>query len=456
MNMKFAKVAVVVAVSMSAMMAFTACDETTAGAQGVAGVQGEPGANGKDGKDGKDGVSCTAKEISDGSGYTISCGGEYVGVLLNGKDGKKGDDGKDGASCSATILADSTGYALICDNKMVGTIKNGVNGLQGIQGIQGERGEKGQDGSSCTVVDTTDSKTERTGYKLLCADTLKGVVWNGLDGEQGDDGVSCTVKAVTDGYDVYCGGVKTGSLKNGKDGSNCTVMDTTDSKTERTGFKLLCADTLKGVVWNGFNDNGFLWKYSKTNPNEVYIGETVAYWAYWTDAVLSGTSGFDWTAPTGLMDSEPTSGFTGEQIEKLGGVGGNVILKVNEELGWNQVYVTLGCLNKEPCFESSEMRGLCIEYQSDFENTQVKIQYKDEDKNNFARPYVNIPSTKEKKTLNLLWTAFKKTPDWADVELSASDAIKVMTGIDVAVENANAAKSGELMVYKLGAYGSCE
>lgn len=45
---------------------------------------------------GLDGSSCTAKALDDGSGYRIVCGGDSVGVILNGKDGKDGADGKDG------------------------------------------------------------------------------------------------------------------------------------------------------------------------------------------------------------------------------------------------------------------------------------------------------------------------------------------------------------------------
>lgn len=53
--------------------------------------------NGKDGEDGSDGVageSCLAEAID--GGYKIVCGGDSVGVLLNGKNGENGKDGKDG------------------------------------------------------------------------------------------------------------------------------------------------------------------------------------------------------------------------------------------------------------------------------------------------------------------------------------------------------------------------
>ena len=439
MNMKFAKVAVIAAVSMSAMMVFTACDETTAGAQGVAGAQGEPGANGKDGRDGKDGVSCTAKEISDGSGYTISCGGEYVGVLLNGKDGKKGDDGKDGASCSATILADSTGYALICDNKMVGTIKNGVNGLQGIQGIQGERGEKGQDGSSCTVVDTTDSKTERTGYKLLCADTLKGVVWNGLDGEQGDkgdDGESCTVKAVTDGYDVYCGGVKTGSLKNGKDGIISNISELFDLDFYNKMFL-------------GQEGSGLSWK--AADGAILESGVMTAKWQHFTDTMgIHATSGFDFEAPWGLADAKGWAEYTDEQIKNIGAAGGKVVKAAKS-------YVDFYFRFRD-VLPVSDMLGLCLEYESDQEDLQMGIKYKGEDDNNYARPFFQLsPTTEHSITLNIPWGAFNKSNDWGTVEAGVADVIKVMTGVSFKSHNGTEkTQTGVIKVYKLGAYGTCE
>ena len=67
------------------------------GEQGVPGERGEPG-EGKQGPKGEDGVgtpgaagkSCTAKSLNDNTGYKIECGGDSVGVVLNGKDGEDG------------------------------------------------------------------------------------------------------------------------------------------------------------------------------------------------------------------------------------------------------------------------------------------------------------------------------------------------------------------------------
>ena len=58
-------------------------------------------------------IACTTEPLKDNSGVKIICGGDSVGVVLNGKDGKDGKDGekgkdglsgKDGQSCYALTL----------------------------------------------------------------------------------------------------------------------------------------------------------------------------------------------------------------------------------------------------------------------------------------------------------------------------------------------------------------
>lgn len=53
-------------------------------------LQGEPGKQGDPGDSGK---SCTAKKLTSGNGYKIECGGDSVGVVLDGVDGKSFVDG---------------------------------------------------------------------------------------------------------------------------------------------------------------------------------------------------------------------------------------------------------------------------------------------------------------------------------------------------------------------------
>lgn len=148
------------------------------GKDGKNGSDGKDGSDGKNGTDGKDGASCTVSALKDSSGYDIICDGKKVGTLLNGKngakgdkgdngvkgdDGAKGDNGKNGTTCSAKELSDGSGYELSCDGKIVGTIKNGT------------KGEKGDDGTACTSKALEDG----SGYELSCGGKVVGTVKNG-------------------------------------------------------------------------------------------------------------------------------------------------------------------------------------------------------------------------------------------------------------------------------------
>ena len=148
------------------------------GTDGENGSDGKNGFDGKDGSDGKDGTSCTVSALKDSSGFDILCGGEKVGTLLNGKDGAKGDkggdgvkgdngdkgdNGKPGSTCSAKELSDGVGYELSCDGKVVGTIKNGT------------KGEKGDEGAVCVTKVLEDG----SGYELSCDGKVVGTLKNG-------------------------------------------------------------------------------------------------------------------------------------------------------------------------------------------------------------------------------------------------------------------------------------
>ena len=108
---------------------------------GLFACSGDDGINGKDGVNGLNGTSCNVSALKDGTGYKVLCGGDSVGVLLNGKNGAKGaagatgakgDTGKTGAKgdkgdrgegCSVAALPDNSGYDVYCGANKVGVIK---------------------------------------------------------------------------------------------------------------------------------------------------------------------------------------------------------------------------------------------------------------------------------------------------------------------------------------------
>ena len=110
----------------------------------------------------KQNSSCTTKELADKSGVKIICGGDSVGVVLNGKNGANGKDGKDGANgkdgatgaagkdgsgCTVETLANNTGLKVLCGGDSVGVVLNGKNGADGKDGVNGKDGTNGKDGA---------------------------------------------------------------------------------------------------------------------------------------------------------------------------------------------------------------------------------------------------------------------------------------------------------------------
>lgn len=226
----------------------------TNGTNGTDGTDGKNGTNGKNGaagKDGSDGTSCTVKAAE--NGFDVLCGGEKVGELLNGA---AGDDGENGESCSATKLDDGSGVVIKCADEL-DTLVNGKNG---------EKGETGEAGTSCTVT------AADNGFDVYCGETKVGSLLNGKDGEDGakgddgEDGTSCTVKALDDGtgYDIVCGEATVGTIKNGAkgdsgaqgvkgaDGKSCTV----EALTDGSGYNLTCDDKTVTVKNGNDGENG--------------------------------------------------------------------------------------------------------------------------------------------------------------------------------------------------------
>ena len=181
----------------------------------------------KSGVDGKNGISCTAVALADNSGMKIVCGGDSVGVVLNGtngvngKDGKNGTDGKNGISCTTVALADNSGMKIVCGGDSVGVVLNGTNG---VNGKDGKNGTDGKNGISCTTVALADN----SGMKIVCGDDSVGVVLNGSNGMNGKNGENGT---------------------DGKNGTSCTAVTLADN----SGMKVVCGDDSVGVVLNGKN-----------------------------------------------------------------------------------------------------------------------------------------------------------------------------------------------------------
>ena len=100
-------------------------------------------------------ATCTTKELKDKSGVKIICGGDSIGVVLNGKDGK---DGKDGAKGEKGDKGD-TGATGAQGKQGVA----GKNGATGAQGDKGDKGDTGAAGAGCSM-----EKIDEQSVRVIC------------------------------------------------------------------------------------------------------------------------------------------------------------------------------------------------------------------------------------------------------------------------------------------------
>ena len=176
-------------------------------------------------------AECTVKNLKDGSGVKIICGGDSVGVVLNGEIGETGDQGEKGATGKAGAPGEKGD-----------TGAKGDKGLTGDAGKDGSNGPQGDQGVSCTVTALEDS----SGFRLVCGADSVGVLKSGRDGINGKD---CSVESMTDssGYKVLCGADSIGVLLNGKHGLSCGFSHFPDGSA--TAF--LCAGDTVTVIGSG-------------------------------------------------------------------------------------------------------------------------------------------------------------------------------------------------------------
>ena len=173
-----------------------------------------------------------------------------------------------------------------------------------MDGKDGKDGINGLDGTGCTTTEVTNEYLGKTGFLVQCGDNEPVYIWNGKDGIDGEDGtdgingidgkdgingtngadgVSCYVQENADltGFDVYCGGVKVGTLQNGQDGTNgvdgkdgvdgtgCTSTAVTDELTGKSGVQIQCGEAVNPPT---FGMAQIVWQIrSKNSVNSAWL-----------------------------------------------------------------------------------------------------------------------------------------------------------------------------------------
>ncbi|MCQ2102022.1 MAG: hypothetical protein MJY98_02200 [Fibrobacter sp.] len=212
------------------------CTADNAGEQYLVKADGEAYfCNGKDWKVlGGSGVTasdygCETKPLADDRGVAIYCGGDSIGVVLNGAKGDKGDDGERGEQGIQGVA--------------------GEKGETGAQGIQGEKGVAGADGKDgLNGADGKPGEKGETGAQGIQGE--QGVAGadgkDGAAGKDGADGVGCKVVGQTaESVTIQCGDDKFSMNLNG--GSAGDIIE------EDPGVSLAM---LKGVSQKGPYING--------------------------------------------------------------------------------------------------------------------------------------------------------------------------------------------------------
>ena len=126
-------------------------------------------------------------------------------------------EGSVAATCRTEPLADGSGSKVVCGGDSIGVVLNGRDGKEGAQGVQGDKGNSGEDGASGKNGDVGTVGRDGTNGK----DGLDGAPGvNGKDGADGKDGApGANGKDGKDGRD-------------GKDGANC-ILEEIDEQTAR-------------------------------------------------------------------------------------------------------------------------------------------------------------------------------------------------------------------------------
>lgn len=135
-------------------------------------------------------VSDLPKCSADNAGeqYLVKADGEFY--ACNGKDWKAlgGSGFAADYSCETKPLADDSGVAIYCGGDSIGVVLNGKDGLDGAKGERGKQGDKGETGEAGAAG----------------ADGKDGL--DGKDGVDGKPGVGCKVTAQTESaVTIQCG-----------------------------------------------------------------------------------------------------------------------------------------------------------------------------------------------------------------------------------------------------------
>ena len=178
-------------------------------------LNGKDGTNGKDGSNGKDGTDGVNGKDGENEKNVTS-----TQTTEKGKDGSDGSDGKDGASCTAVALKDNSGLKVLCGGDSVGVVLNGTNG----ESVKGDKGDKGADGAGCSM-----KKIDDTTVRVYCGkDSTTLYTGTAPDISGGEQPVVLDSEKIAISLDEVSGVTQKGPFLSG---SKVLVREMTDGRT---------------------------------------------------------------------------------------------------------------------------------------------------------------------------------------------------------------------------------
>ena len=172
-------------------------------------------------------ATCSTKELKDKSGVKIICGGDSIGVVLNGKDGKDGADGKDGKDGAKGEKGD-TG-ATGAQGKQGVTGKTGATGAKGetgdtgATGGKGDKGDTGAVGANCSI-----EKIDELSVRVICGNDSTVLYTGRASGETAQDTVVLDSEKIAISLDHVSGVTQKGPFLSG---SKVLVREMEDGRT---------------------------------------------------------------------------------------------------------------------------------------------------------------------------------------------------------------------------------
>lgn len=379
----------------------------------------------------------------------------------DGKQGEKGDPGEDGTSCTVKALKSGDGYKVICGGDSVGVL---LNGEKGKDGKDGKEGSDGSNGNDCKLTDNSNGtvtvkcgKDSTTLYKAMC-----GSVPYDPTKKTCSNGIVVDIGTITPTTPSYCGTTTYTPGMQGCCGTTTYLIGGPQSCCGTTLYSITTSQCINGTVTpigtvsptSGCNSTD-LWCKDETPEYRVQTGfntdeNAAGYWYTYTDDADGGNSKVE------LPEDPDEYGFYAPTVEACGGFCGTVTL--NKGTLDRDPFAGVGFnINTDEEYNAvpsdiSNWDGICITYTSSTAaRLLLGVDYELEVSLGYDVPLVSLPKATLPVEKCFLWSEFKQA-GWGKADkISGSDAVKRLMSIKFEIQGKDGS-TAEFNVIRLRKY----